>query len=151
MTFTGHWSLVTGCRNGVVALATVLLLGAVLSEIALAGIFVVYVSNNAGFGLRSSAAALAAAQSGIDDALLRLVRDKDYSSASYPLSIASGSSADVAVVPSSLCGSSVNPKTVTITSVGNVGLQRRRLQGIVSVHCGIGEVRMVSLQEIVAS
>ncbi len=137
-------------NKGVVALVTVLLLGAVLTEIALAGMFVVYVLNTSSFGLRSSSVALAAAQSGVDDALLQLVRNKDYVG-SYSLLPSLDTTVDVvnAGLP---CGSvlPILPKSVTITSKGIAGLQRRKLQADVVVDCATGEVRVVSIKEISA-
>ena len=138
--------------HGVVALVTVLLLGAVLTEIALAGIFVVYVLNNSSFGLRLSSDALAASQSGIDDALLNLLRDKDfaYSSSPFVLILSSRASADITLV-NSPCGALLTPKQATITSLGRAGLQRRQLEATVAVDCATGEVRVALIKEISAS
>lgn len=128
-------------KRGVVALATVLLLGAVLTEVALAGVFVVYVLNTSGLSARLSAAALAAAQSGVDDALLRLVRDKNFLG-SYPISLTAESSANVTIA--------LMPDAAqrAITSTGTVGLRQRRMQAVALVDGITGEVHLLSSQEI---
>ncbi len=148
--FTLHVS-----RGGVVALATVLLLGAVLTEIALAGIFVVYVSNNSSFGLRLSSAALAAAQSGIDDALLQLARNKDFplsgGTRTYTLTLAPDRTVDVCVDVNCDAASLVIAPQRQITAVGRAGLRQRKLKAIVVVDATTGEVRVVSIQEIPTS
>jgi hypothetical protein len=137
--------------HGVVALATVLLLGAVLTEIALAGIFIVSVLNNSSMGLRSAAAALAAAQSGIDDALLNVVRDKDYLYSPSPFVLSVASARATITVTNPPCGASLVAKPVIIMSLGSAGLGRRHLRTDVVVDCLTGEVRVVSSQEVPVS
>ena len=70
-------------RNGIVSLGATLLLGAIIVEIAMTVAFLAYVLNFSNFGIRLSAEALAAAQAGIDDGLMRIIRN-DFSSPTCP-------------------------------------------------------------------
>jgi len=74
-------------RKGVVILPTVITLGGLLFLIAFVGIFLAYIFNLNNYGIRLSARALAAARSGIEDARLKLVRNKDYPAGSYNLTV----------------------------------------------------------------
>ena len=58
------------------ALPTVLLIGGVIIEIAIAGVFIVYFLGQSSFGVKWSAEALAAGRTGVYDAVLKIIREK---------------------------------------------------------------------------
>ena len=64
-------------QQGIAALATTLLLGGIVVEIALAGVLAVTYLTSANAGARFSAEARAAAESALSEALLRTIRHKN--------------------------------------------------------------------------
>ena len=64
--------------SGQATLSFILLVSGVVLEVAVAGSFITYFLNSAGFGERLSARALAAAQAGVGDATLQVVRNKEF-------------------------------------------------------------------------
>ncbi len=140
--------------NAVAALPTILLIGGIIVEIGVAGAFVSYLLSQSGFGAKLSAEAFAAAQSGIDDAMLKIVRDKNfYTGPAAPYTLTVGNrSAQVIVCKdlktvSSACGTS-NIGKDEITSLGSALTKRRQLRAIVNVDDNTGEVKVESIQEI---
>lgn len=77
-------------KNAVVSLTTILIIGTVVMETALVGLAVSYLVGEQGLGVRASYAAMAAAEGGINDALLRIARDKDFSPSPNPYTLTSG-------------------------------------------------------------
>jgi len=69
--------------GGQAALPTVLLIGSVITEIAIAGALIAFVLSNAGLNERLSAQALVAAQSGVEDAIAKIAVNEDFSSSGY--------------------------------------------------------------------
>lgn len=64
-------------QKGVGTLIVVLILGGIIVEIALAGILAVTFLNSQNYGVRVSAQALASAQSGFEEAFVRIIRNKN--------------------------------------------------------------------------
>ncbi len=77
--------------KGTVTLPVVILMGGIITEIAIAGAFLAYFLSQSGFGLKLSAEAFAAAQSGIEDAKLKIIRNKDFTSSPNPYTLSVGS------------------------------------------------------------
>ena len=75
--------------KAIVALPTILLIGGIIVEIAVAGVFIAYLLSQSGFGAKLSAEALAAAQAGIQEAMMKIVRDKNFSSSGYDIAVGS--------------------------------------------------------------
>lgn len=140
--------------NGIAALPTMLLLGGIIVEIAIVGAFISYLYTQGSFGARASEEALSFAQSGIQDAIIRIIRDKGFFSLSpgYDIIIAN-KTANIIVCKesksniSSDCSIS-NPGKSEITSLGSVLTKKRKLRAIVNVNSSTGEVKVESIGEI---
>lgn len=61
--------------QGIVSLGMILLVGGIVVELALVGIFLVFLLSQTNLGIRLSADALAAAHTGIDDGFMNTLRD----------------------------------------------------------------------------
>ncbi|MBI4991747.1 MAG: hypothetical protein HZB99_00825 [Candidatus Harrisonbacteria bacterium] len=135
------------CFHGVAALPTVLLLGGLIMEIMIAATLSSYLLVSSEFGIRLGSRALFAARSGIQDALIRVVRDKNFTSSSYTLPVGNYS-VEVSVckdLPEPIC---VGDGKHKITAVGTAENRSRKLEAIVSVDSATGEARLQSLKEV---
>jgi len=70
--------------DGIAMLPMVLLVGGIIFEIAIVGYFVVFYGQQTGVAYQRQVGARAAAEAGIQDALIRIIRDNDYTN-NYPL------------------------------------------------------------------
>ena|SRR3990167_6031901 len=128
---------------GIAVLPTILLIGGLVVEIGIAGLFISYFLNSSGFGVKISEEALSAAKSGIDDAIIKIIRNKG-SVVSSPYTINIGNnSAQISVIKDL-----PSVGKYEITSLGSAGLKRRRLQAIINVDNNSNEVKYESLKEI---
>lgn len=126
---------------GQAALPTILLIGGIITEIAIAGALVAFILSSSGFGERLSTQALTAAKAGIEDAFIKVVIDKNFSSPEgYTFSV-DGREVKVTVTKN-LDG------TDEIISIGKALSRQRKLEGILIVHQDTGKVDLESLQEI---
>jgi len=129
-------------NRGATLLPLVIMIGLVIVELGVAMAFVVYLSNLSSYGTRLAQEALFGARSGIDDAILKIIRDKNFSSAGYALTVGR---VNVWVVVEQN-----QPLTNQdrITSTGTVLLRQKQYQAIVSVDPQTLVVSLVSLTEI---
>jgi len=140
-------------EKGAATLPVVLLIGGIIVEISIAGAFLAYFLSQSGFGLKLSAEALAAAQSGIEDAKLRIVRDKNFTASPNPYTVDVGNrSAEVTVcrnlrTVSSACDTAMSGK-YEVTSLGSALAKRRQLRAIFYVDDTTGEIKLESLIEV---
>lgn len=115
-------------------------------EFVVAGAFLVYYLNSTNFGARLSAEALTAASAGIEDALIKIVRDKNCPNINcvspYTLDVGDRS-AVITICKDSCAGSG----THQINSVGRALTQRRQLVAVVETNSVTGEVKIISIQE----
>jgi len=132
----------TAKNRGATLLPLVIMIGLVIVELGVAMAFVVYLSNLSSYGTRLAQEALFGARSGIDDAILKIIRDKNFSSAGYALTVGR---VNVWVVVEQN-----QPLTNQdrITSTGTVLLRQKQYQAIVSVDPQTLVVSLVSLTEI---
>ena len=121
---------------------TILLISGVIVEISVAGILVAYFFSQSGFGMKLSAEALGAANAGVSDALIKIVRDKNFFHPGYDLTVGRGQ-ARVAV-----CRDACVSGKHEIISLGSVLTKRRKIQAIVNVDSSTGEVKVESIKEI---
>ena len=129
---------------GQAALSFIILVSGIIIEIAIAGSFVTYFLSASGLGERLSYRALSVAETGIRDAQVKIVRDKDFVSAgSYVYSLAVGS--DIASVEISRAGSEVY--TYTIDSTGVASTRERKLVATMIVHATSGLAQLQSITE----
>jgi hypothetical protein len=149
-----HYSLLI-TKRGAAALLTVLAIGGIVVEIGIAGLIIIYYLGQSGFGVKFSAEALAAAEAGIQDGLIKIVRNKnvDYTSSGSPYTITVGSrTAQVTICKdlrtvTAACDTANSGKH-EITSLGIAFTKRRELRAILNVNSTNGEVKVESIQEI---
>lgn len=125
----------------------VLIVGAVIVEFAVAGAFLVFYLNSTNFGSRLSAEALTAASAGIEDALIKIVRDKNCpnSDCVSPYTLNVGNNSAVITICKDTCSGT---GTHQINSLGRALTQRRQLVAIVETNSVTGEVRIISIREV---
>ncbi len=136
--FIIHYSRV---RNGQAALSFVFLIGVIVLSIGVAVAFLANSFLNSGYGYQAANRAMAVASAGAEDALMRLARNKDFSSvSSYSVPVGSDS-ASVTVNQNS-------PSTgqAKIVSSATVSFQQRKFQVVVSIDSTTGQVSLISWQ-----
>lgn len=133
-------------KNGVAALPTMIVIGGVIVEIAVAGAFLAFVFIRSGLAARLNVEATTVARAGVQDALLRLTRDKSFSSTGYSLSVGSYSTT-VTVTKNNNCTIDSTGRTC-ITSLGSALTRQKKFQAITTVDGTTGEVRVISLFEV---
>ncbi|MCX8016210.1 MAG: hypothetical protein N2692_02860 [Patescibacteria group bacterium] len=130
-------------QKGFSLLPTVLVTSIIIAEVGIALTFVMYMANSASYSSRLLQEAYSCAKSGIDDALLRLIRNKDfYSTEGYNFTI--GRCNAVVEVEKDVPAQYNSQITVT-ASVFN---RQKKLRAIVSIDPDAAEIFLVSLQEI---
>ncbi len=134
-------------RGGIAALPLVLMIGGLITEITIALLAGNLLATQSEFGLRLNSRAFAASQSGIQDAFLRIIRDKTFAS-SYTITFADGSTADVTVCKDSIAPVCVGLGKDQITALGKAQTKNRRFQGVVDVDAVTGEVKLESITEV---
>lgn len=135
------------------ALPTILLIGGIIIEIAITGVFIIYFLGQSSFGVKLSAEALSASRTGVYDAILKIVREKNFSTGATPYTIAiDNNSVQVWVCRNSktavsYCDTAASDK-YEITSLGKARDKNRRLRAFLNVNNVNGEVRVESISEI---
>ncbi len=132
--------------NGIAALPTMLLLGGIIVEISIVGAFISYLFSQSSFGIRLSEEALSLAQSGIQDALIKIIRNRSTitSGGTYTLIIENNKKVDIIIckdskTASSNCDTSNNGKD-EITSLGSVLTKKRKLRAIVNINSNTADL-----------
>ncbi len=134
-------------------LPIVLLVGGLAVEIGIAGAFVAYFLSQSSFGIKLSGEALAAARTGIQDARIKIVRDKNFIPGYNPYTLNIGSnSAQITVCKdlrtvSSACDTPMSGK-FEITSLGTAFTKYRQVRVIIHVNDITGETRLESEIEV---
>lgn len=141
-------------RFGIASLPVVLLLGIIMVEIGIAGTLLLSYLNTSVYGVRLSNDAFAAARSGIDDAVLKIIYDKncgsniDCPSTPYTFSTPNAS-AEVTICASDCAGSpAIGVDQKRIISIGSALTKVKRLVALVTVSSTTGLVTIDSLTEI---
>jgi hypothetical protein len=133
-------------RRGFVSIVTVLVVGTVIMETALVGLEVAYLVREQGIGVRSSYSATVAAESGVEDVLLRIARNKSFVPPTNPYTLIVGNfSTQVSVVRSNI---DTRFSQYTITSVGVAFSKRVTLRGVFVVDDYAGSVSSQSYTEV---
>ncbi len=149
-TVKGQLSKVNCLSSGIAALPLVLMLGGLITQISIALLISNFLLLQSELGLRYNSQALAAAQTGIQDGILRVIRDKTFSS-SYTITLPDGSTADVSVctnTPDPIC---IGADRGRVISVGKSHARNKKLQAILDVSQVTGAVKVVSLSELTFS
>lgn len=133
-------------RSGVSTLPTMLLLGGIIIEIAIAGAFLTYYFNVTNLGARLSAEALAAARAGADDALIQVVRNRTFSPDPnpYELTLTSGRTASVYICGEACTG--VSGKTQVVSTA--TALNKKSRVEMTLIVTSEGKVTVDSLKEV---
>ena len=126
-------------QRGFSLLPVVLVASLIIVEVGIALTFVMYLANSASYDVRLSQEAFFGARSGVSDAFLRIIRDKNFSSSGYNLVVGR---VNVNIIVEK------NSNFSTITAKGTLLNREKIMQGIVSIDQETGEVVLFSLQEI---
>ena len=142
-------------NNGMTALPLIILIGGIVLEIAITMALVAFYISESGAGARLSAEALSISQAGINDALMKIIRNPSFNTgASNPYYLSFDNNKNVQVIVcrdyqtiTNNCDSWVNNRT-EITSLGTVLNKNRRLRANISINPTNGEIRIASIKEI---
>jgi len=129
-------------NNGQAALATMLVIGGLISLIALTLVIIISSYISSSYGFQYSQRALAVANAGADDALIQLMRNKSFENQTgYTVNV-SNDTATVQVIQNS-------PQSgeATIISIANVLNYKSRVRVIVSISDN-GEIRIIKREQI---
>ena len=140
-------------KKGIISLGITLLLGGIIIEIAVGIAIITYILNENNFGIKLSNQAFVAAESGIEEGLLRVIRD-DFSAGSIITIPLSNASASVIICEDSTgnseddCdnGSAATGKT-EIISVGTSLLRQRKIVSVLSVNSNTKQIAIESIKE----
>ncbi|MDP3725478.1 MAG: hypothetical protein Q8R20_03360 [Nanoarchaeota archaeon] len=135
-----------GRENGQITLPFILLVGGIIMEIALAGVFVAYFLSTSNLGERLAARAASAAYSGIQDAMVNITRNKEYGNTSYVLEIKD----DKTTVNVSRTQDPQGAYAYIIESLGEAGSRQKKLVATLIVNNVSGKTTLQSLLEVPA-
>lgn len=137
--------MVKGGNSGAATLPVVLLMSAIVVELAVLGIVLATVFGNTIFSGRLASEALGAARAGADDAIRRVILYQNCPStgcpASYSVTVGSRSTADVTIV-------SGGGGIITVDSVGVSSLRKKKIEAVLGVDSSTGKVNIRSYKEI---
>lgn len=144
-------------KKGVIALPTIILIGGIILEIVLTLSLVSYLLLQSGAGSKFSAEALVYAQAGIDDAIIKSIRNNVFTSGiTYQHTITIDIIRQASVVAckdfeitDNVCDvTKSNPGKIQVISSGRSFNKNRRLQAFINVDQNSGEVKIGPVQEI---
>lgn len=134
-------------RKGQIALPFVLLISGIIIEIVIAGSFVAYFASGSGYGARLQARAWAAAMSGVNDALVKIAKNKEVapSEVQYELTLNS----DTAIVTVSRTSDGTGEYYIyTVASLGSAGGRQKKLDAVLVVNQTTGALQLQSLTDV---
>lgn len=144
-------------EKGIVALPLMLLISGIVLEMTIAATLIVFYLLQGSVGARNAAEALTTAQSGVNDASVRLVRNKGLSG-NYTFAIDTMHQAQISVCNGTKKGVTacsidapcgvVNANKVEITSLGKVRGSNKCIRVIYAIDEETGEIKMESSGEI---
>lgn len=130
--------------SGIAVLPIVFIMGAIAVEIAVIGGILSFFGSSSNFSIKSGQEAHVTARAGIEDAAMRIARDKNFvTAAPYPVSIYSGSAITSASV--FVFESGVNEKRVISTST--VFARTKTIVAIINVDDVTGKADIASIKE----
>ena len=138
------------------ALPLIILIGGIVLEIAITMALVAFYLSESGAGARLSAEALSISQAGINDALMKIIRNPSFNtgvSNPYYLSFDNNRTAQIIVcrnyrTVTNNCDTWLSDNRTEISSLGTVFNKNRRLRANVNINPANGEVRVASIKEI---
>ena len=137
--------------KGAATLPLVLLIGGLIVEIGITGVFLAYFISQSSLGVKLSEQALAVARAGIQDAKIKIIRNKDFQTSNYTLNV-ENNSAQITVCKNfktdlTPCDTPMDKK-YEITSLGIVSTKQRKIQTILYVDPTTGKAELESEKEI---
>ncbi len=138
--------------SGVASLLVTLLLGGIIVEMSLIGMLLITKTQNANSGIRQSQDTLSAAQSGLDDGILTVIRNKNgpYGDKNFTVG--------VATVEVGFCKNAYSKNSdcdtpavgiYEVSAVASTGLKRRKMAAQLRVDAITGLVVVESIKEVV--
>lgn len=127
-------------KFGIASLPVILLLGGIIIEIGIASTFLLVYLNNSIYGIRLSNEALEGAHSGINDAVMRVILDKNFNEA-YDLTVGRAS------VDISVCKDVCVANRHEVTAIGRAFTKQHKLVAILNVSSTTGFVEIESIVE----
>jgi predicted Zn-dependent protease len=132
--------------RGIASLPAILLFGGIIIEIGIVSALLVYYLNNTLYANRLSDQALAAAQTGIEDGILKVVQDKTCPNASCPSSYQIETTTGTATI--TICKDSCAGTGKTeVISTGVALTKKHKLVATLSVSQTTGEVTIDEIRE----
>ncbi len=135
-----------GNSAGQITLPFILLVGGIIVEIALAGVFTAYFLSSANLGDKLSARAASAAYSGIQDAMIKITRDKEYGTKNYEL-VVRDDTANINIAKTEDPGGAY---VYTIESAARAGSRQKKLVATFVVNSVSGKTTLQSIEEVPA-
>jgi hypothetical protein len=136
-------------RHGIVSLTTVLIISTVVIETAIVGLAVAYLVGEQGMGVRMSYNASMAARSGMQDAVLHILRNRRYNPVPNPYTmIVNTYQAEVRIDPTPL---ETGYTKFVVTSTGKALGKRVKLVGEIVVSDTTGGIVSQTYEEIAAN
>ena len=133
-------------ERGVAVLPLVIISSFIILVIGTTVASVTFFENQTAFSARKAGEALVAAQSGVNDALQKIIYNRSYSG-SYDLQVNSASST-VTVTKNEDCAGAFMGRTFTVDSLGSARNRQRKIRAVISADCDTGRVAVVSIREI---
>jgi len=130
-------------RRGMAALPTILLIGMIVTEVAIAGAALAFLSISSNQSRINSEIALTTAKSGIQDAIIMLAVNKDYT-------LSPGASATDGIQSTCVVVEKDVPAVgqTRIRSIGTYKKYSARLEAIVGVDATTGATALISLDQV---
>lgn len=145
-------------QKGAAALVTMILIGSVVAEIGIVGLFIVYLMGQSSFGARASSEAYLGAQAGIDDALMKILRNKDidYASSGSPYNLTVYKTSVKVSIYKDAINNIPGPPTFALGkdelyATGSLLNKNKELKAVLNVDPITGQVQIESIEEIIYS
>jgi len=128
-------------QNGAIGLPLILLASALITEIAVTLTLTSFLLTNSAADIKWSIGALSASQSGIEEGIMKVIRNKDFNGTSTI-------SVGLATVSITITKDSPSTGKHTIMSLATIRQIQRKLEAVINVSSTTGQVEIQSIQEI---
>ncbi|MDP1629685.1 MAG: hypothetical protein Q8L57_03635 [bacterium] len=108
--------------------------------------FIAFIENMTAFSQRRASEAEIAARAGIDDALVRILRDRSFNSGGYDLTLG-GATATVTVTVNNNCVETKSNYSC-VRSLGKAQNRQKKIQAAASIDPETGRMVVVSMKEV---
>ncbi len=134
-------------KSGQVALPTVLLIGGIIVEIVVAGAAVSFFISSFSLGSKLSLRTVAAAYSGLNDALLRIAMNKEFAAAGATYSLAVGGDSNLITVTRTT-DAAQNIYNYIIDVVATAATKQKKFTASVVVDKSTGQLNLNYIKEV---